>query len=79
MDNEYDNLFNINNDNQYTHLFRESSMEIDKYFMNQLENKAVNVDYDYDFKMDEFRVDRSDTKSNSKNPSPHYQFNVDSK
>jgi hypothetical protein len=85
MENDYEDLFNNCDGTQYLNLFRDQSIDVDNFLNhnqgNYIFNNQNNEDKDYGMRLDEFRVDKSETKSNSKyasHPSPH-TFDVNSK
>jgi hypothetical protein len=71
MDYDYENIFNNYNNDSYN-LYRENSMEIENMIMNK---HHTNQELNYELKNEDFLVIKSDTKSNTKNPSPYYEIN----
>jgi hypothetical protein len=78
MDHDYEKMFNTCDEGSYVNLFKDSSQEFQNLF--KKENcDILEKDKNYNFQVEEFMVDKSETKSNSKLPSPVYPFDVNSK
>jgi hypothetical protein len=79
MENDYENVFSNCFDGVSLNLFRDQSQELEKLFTNKPTYYVPGHEKDFELQIDEYRVDKSDTKSNSHNPSPNHQFDVKSK
>jgi hypothetical protein len=78
MDHDYENMFNNCDEGSYVNLFRDQSQEFQNLF-NKENCNIIDRDKYYEFPVEEYKVDKSETKSNSKTPSPVYPFDVNSK